>query len=290
MGGSIVATPFRWNIARREQLGSLISGVSPPQRLNDMFLESLRATAARILAHANRSDLAFIGRTPENLYDYLSGCFEGLRDTPQLHLVQYSLRNAGSVEQLPESTRQGLFDYLTALGLGPKAIATGPRPIALVDFVASGGTMEGLIRLMKMQAEQEGQDWTAVQRRLRIIGLRVRTKNSPNTWRWQQHQDWLHFIPDTIIRNVSAPAGFLYYLGEYQPKVTASFHPGRWAEEQGAARRPGRDQQAALDFAVQLYDLGRTREERQNLARRLARHRKMHQRATRRLVLRLRGG
>ena len=81
MGGSIVATPFRWNIARREQLGSLISGVSPPQRLNDMFLESLRATAARILAHANRSDLAFIGRTPENLYDYLSGCFEGLRDT-----------------------------------------------------------------------------------------------------------------------------------------------------------------------------------------------------------------
>ena len=285
-----MATPFRWNLARREQLGGLITSLARRAPPNDMFLESLRSAAARILAHANTSDLAFIGRTPENLYDYLSGCFEGLRDVPALHLVQYSLRNAASIDQIPEPALTGLFDYLTSEGLGPSAIATGPRPVALVDFVSSGGTMEALIRLMKRQAEQEGQDWNAVQRRLRIIALRVRTKNSPNTWRWQQHQDWLHFIPDTIIRNVSAPAGFLYYLGEYQPKVTASFHPGRWAEEQGAARRPGRDQQAALDFAVQLYDLGRTREERQNLARRLARHRKMHQRATRRLVLRLRGG
>ena len=69
-----MATPFRWNIARREQLGGLISATAPGRPLNDMFLESLRATASRILAHANRSDLAFIGRTPENLYDYLSGC------------------------------------------------------------------------------------------------------------------------------------------------------------------------------------------------------------------------
>lgn len=150
--------------------------------------------------------------------------------------------------------------------------------------------MESIIRLMKLQAEREGQDWSAVQRRLRIIALRVRTKNAPNTWRWQQHQDWLHFIPDTIIRNVSAPGAFLYYLGNDQPKVTASFHPGRWAEESGTARRPGPDQQVALDFAVRLYDLGRTREERQNLSRRVARHHKMRQRATRSLVLKLRGG
>jgi hypothetical protein len=285
-----LAKPFRWNIAQREQLGGVIAGATETRSLNDMFLESLRSTAARILAHANRSDLAFIGRTPENLYDYLSGCFEGLRDTPRLHLIQYSLRNASAVDQLPEPALQGLFEYLIAEGLGPKAIATGSRPIALVDFVASGRTMEGLIRLMKLQAEREGQDWTAVQRRLRIIGLRVRTKNSPNTWRWQQHQDWLHFIPDAIIRNVSAPAAFLHSLGNDQPKVTASFHPGRWAEEEGAARRPNSDQQAALGFAAQLYDLGRTREERQNLAKRIARHRKMSQRATRRLVLRLRGG
>ena len=290
MGETILATPFRWNVARREQLGGLISGLAPGAPLNDMFLESLRSTAARVLAHANTSDLAFIGRTPESLYDYLSGCLEGLRDVPSLHLVQYSLRNAGSINQIPEPALAGLFDYLNSEGLGPKAIASGPRPIALVDFVATGGTMESMIRLMKLQAEREGQDWTAVQRRLRIIALRVRTKNAPNTWRWQQHQDWLHFIPDTIIRNVSAPAAFLYYLGNDQPKVTASFHPGRWAEETGAARRPSRDQQAALDFAVQLYDLGRTREERQTLARRIARHHKMRQRATRGLVLKLRGG
>lgn len=285
-----MATPFRWNIARREQLGGLIKGPVHRLRLNDMFLESLRSTAARVLAHADTADLAFIGRTPENLFDYLSGCFDGLSDVPSLHLLQYSLRWAGHVDHIPEPALKGLFDYFTDEGVAPAAIASAPQPLALVDFIAWGGTMEGLIRLLMRQAEREGTDWNAVQRRLKIIGLRVRTKNSPNTWRWQQHQDWLHYIPDTEIRNVSASAAFLHYLGNDQPKVTSSFHPGRWAEEEHAARLPGKDQQTALDFAVKLYDLGRTREERHRLARHITRHRKMHQRATRHLVLKLRGG
>lgn len=285
-----MAAPFRWNIARREQLGRLIDAPAGRLRLNDMFLQSLRGAAARVLAHADEADLAFIGRTPENLYDYLSGCFEGISGAPALHLVQYSLRWPGAIDQIPPHALDGLFGYFTEEGLGPAAIARAGRPLALVDFVAWGGTLESLIRLMRRHAERDGEDWNAVQRRLKIIGLRVRTKNSPNTWRWQQHQDWLHFIPDTQIINVSAPAAFLYYLGNEQPKVTSAFHPGRWAEESGAARLPTKEQQTALDFAVRLYDLGRTRGEREALARQIARHRKMRQRATRSLVLKLRGG
>ena len=59
-----MAKPFRWNIAQREQLGGLITGATETRSLTDMFLESLRSTAACILAHATRSDLAVLGRTP----------------------------------------------------------------------------------------------------------------------------------------------------------------------------------------------------------------------------------
>ncbi|MCA8900957.1 MAG: hypothetical protein KDA53_06860 [Hyphomonas sp.] len=254
-----MAAPFRWSLARREQLGSLIEDL--PQRLvvSDAFLEAIRVTAARMLAFADDADLAFLGRTPESLFDYLSGCFDGVEGTPGLTLVPFSLRWAGALDTARPDQLQGLFEALRAAGVDSASIATGPRPRALVDFVARGGTMESFITALMREAEDAGTDWNGVQRRLRIIGLRVRTKNSPNTDRWQQKQDWLHHIPDTPILNVSADVMFMWYLGNHQPKTTESFHPGLWADDDRPRRPVTQDQRAALDFAVQLYDRGRTK-------------------------------
>jgi hypothetical protein len=58
--------PFRWTIAKREQLGTLAEALTSPA---PQFLAELRATAARVLAFADGADLAFVGRTPENFYD-----------------------------------------------------------------------------------------------------------------------------------------------------------------------------------------------------------------------------
>jgi hypothetical protein len=184
--------PFRWTIAKREQLGGLIEDMPDRRPLGQDLLGFIRDTAARVLATAEDSDLAFIGRTPENFYDYLSGVFSDMEDAPRLHLVQFSLRGlgAGGVEALPTKSLAGLFDYFTQEGVNPAAIARASRPLALVDLVAGGGTIESLVTLLKEQAAREGMDWNAVQRRLRIVGLISRGKTSPNTWRWQQHQDW----------------------------------------------------------------------------------------------------
>ena len=87
--------PFRWNITKREQLGSLIAD-APRRNLNRAnFLSELRHVAARVIAFADDADLAFIGRTPENFFDYLSGAFSDIEAAPALHLVQFSLRWAG---------------------------------------------------------------------------------------------------------------------------------------------------------------------------------------------------
>jgi hypothetical protein len=100
---------------------------------------------------------------------------------------------------------------------------------------------------------------TSLQRRLGIVGVTMRGKNSPNAFRWQQHQDWLDLVPDVSIRNVSARAEFCWFCAGDNPKVTRSFDATKWASE--AARFPlrGKDHLKALRLAVRLYDLGKSR-------------------------------
>ncbi len=289
--GAVVPRPFRWTISKREQLGGLLVG-APRVNLNERgFLGDLRTMAARIIAIADDADLAFIGRTPENLFDYLSGAFANISDAPNLHLIHFSLRWAGErgIAAIGPDKLCGFLGYLSEEGIDAASVSRALRPLALVDFVARGGTLRNLIALLHLQAERDGVDWNAVQRRLRIIGLRVRTHNSPNTWRWQQHQDWLEMIPDTIIKNVSAPASVMYHLANDQPKLTQPFHPGRWDDLPEHAVPMTREQRYALRLAVKLYEIGQTREERARLAAEIVRQPQMRQGPTRRVVARLKG-
>jgi hypothetical protein len=283
--------PFRWTIAKREQLGSLVTGDARGNLNRGGFLTNLREAAARILAFSDDADLAFIGRTPENFYDYVSGILSGVDDAPTLHLVHFSMRwsGEGGVRAMERERLSGFFDYLCEAGLDAASIATQSRPLALVDFIAHGGTMQNFVELLHLQAEMTGADWNAVQRRLRIIGLRVRTHNSPNTWRWQQHQDWLHLIPQAVIKNVSVPANFLWHIANDQPKVTHSFHPGLWSRDETHGKALSDDQLVALNLAVQLFDAGQERDEQMALASLIAKTSEMQQAATRRLVLRIKG-
>ena len=145
--------PFRWSLSKREQLGSWPSSGQRPEA---EFLSQLRATTARIIAMSDGANLAFIGRSPENFFDYLSGVFAGLNDAPHLHIIQYSLRWAGEggVASIAKDKRDALFAYFRAEGFDPAHIAASSRPVALVDFISTGGTMETLTQLLKMQAEQ----------------------------------------------------------------------------------------------------------------------------------------
>lgn len=289
--GSTMPGPFRWNFEKREQLGGWIDNVPDFHPPHPDDLDALRGATARILAMSEAANLAFIGRSPENFYDYLSGCFDGLDDVPQLNLVPFSMRwiGEGDAAAIPAHKFEGLREAIAGQGLAPAAIATGKRPVALVDMIAYGGTMEALVKVMHRMAIEDGTDWNAVQRRLKIIGLRPRTKNSPNTWRWQQHQKWLDLIPDATIKNVSAPPGFIFLIANGEEKVTPSFHYGRWDDQGSDMHRPDASQRRAMALAAWLYDLGRSRDERHLLSGLIAARPEMRQAETRSLVARLRG-
>jgi len=49
MLGSTPIKPFRWNLAKREQLGDLFA--VPAAKMDSGFSEHLRTAAARVLAH-----------------------------------------------------------------------------------------------------------------------------------------------------------------------------------------------------------------------------------------------
>lgn len=285
MGG-----PFRWDIGRREQLGSWLSQLEDPPKLAPSGSETLRASSARVVATSYAANLAFIGRSPENYFDYLSGIFHGVDAAPDLRLIQFSVRfSLSDVAAIPTPAFQGLATYFASQSMDPATWSKAVRRRALVDFVASGDTRKTICAILQRMSQEAGTDWNAIQRRLMIIGLLPRRKNSPNTWRWQQHQDWLSTIPDVAIRNVSVDQHFIWHLANDQDKVTEPFTSERWAfVENGRTAVPSQAQLGALSRAAQLYDLGCSKEERQAFASHLAAQPEMSEPPVRKLVARLR--
>src|SRR3954454_11432729 len=81
--------PFRWNLAKRSELGRLVEGLRPE---NETWLEdALVPVLARVLAYSDDGDLFFVGRSPESLFDYLSGLLFDTSWAGRLHLLHYSM-------------------------------------------------------------------------------------------------------------------------------------------------------------------------------------------------------
>ncbi|MEM7474208.1 MAG: hypothetical protein AAF483_04390 [Planctomycetota bacterium] len=257
--------PFRWDIAKREQLGRLVdAGVFAATRSDAYpeFVSDLRQCVARIVAFAGDSELVFIGRSPESIFDYLSGVFF---DTPwyeRLKLANISIRYE-SLDLLQPAALLSAKEHFRAIGLAPLDIVHNSRPIALVDLVSSGSTFQNTSQLLLSWAREEVADLPAVRRKLRFVGVTWKTKNSPKTFRWQQHASWLSEFPSGCVKNVSAPGRLWDYLGNYQPKVGWSNPPQRWTDPK-ITEPPHRDSNiAALKLALEVFDTARTSEERE---------------------------
>jgi hypothetical protein len=279
---------FRWNIARREQLGSLVEGQSgrnaataaaqhaAPRAPNweppfDMLLEELRRCCARVLAMAGDSRLVFIGRSPESFYDYLTGAFTGTSWSTRLTLLNVSLRACPAEwAELDSAAREGIAEQFRSINLDPARVARSPRPIALIDLICEGGTFGSLTDLLSSWAAAEQVSQRAVWRRLRIVGITqwCEPTTAPSPWR---RLDWASRFRPQSLKGVSIPGWFWTYLGDDQKKVSRSNPPSRWGDSEMALppREPERNE--ALRLARALYDAGRSRAECDALAAEVSR-------------------
>ena len=280
--------PFRWNLARRQQLGSLLHGAEAEDYPE--FVEDLRACCVRLLALAGDADLVFVGRSPESIFDYLSGLLADTSWSERCVLVNLSMRY-DSVDTVEREHPQGLRAFqeqLRAVGLEPARIASSERPQVFVDLVNRGETFGNLAGLLARWAVQTGVDVRALRRRIRFIGITVREKNSPNAWRWYQNVEWAADFPPTSLQSVSIPFRLWTYLGDHQKKVGRWYPPFAWGMDEFS--RPPREtwNLEALRLAARIHDLGRLPAERERVAREIAARPEMSKRGIRALVSELR--
>jgi len=277
--------PFRWDLAGRARLGSLLDEVPAPDL---WFLDELVACAARVLARSGDGDLYFVGRSMDSLYDLLTGALQETSWSERLRLLPLSLWGTAVTPLAPREVHQ-LRVNLAADGLEPQALARRRRPVVFVDLVASGGTLGEFFRLLREWVDEEHAQWDVIRLKLRFLGVTQRKHTSPNTWRWWHAADWAAELPPSAIKNVSMRADVWTYFGDAQPKATVSFRPYRWLDE--SVQEPGRESERLLGLAhaVALVEHGARAETRAALARELAREPTFSEPWLRSLALEMRG-
>ena len=255
------------------------------------FSQDIRLASARVTAAAGNANLAFVGRSPESLFDYLSGVLADTSWADRLLLLNVSTRyqSPDDIQRENPGSIEAFTEHLESLGILPEQIASGPRPLALVDLVSTGSTFRHVAELVLALAKQESVDLNALRRRLQFVGITWRSKNSPNTYRWHQHASWLRKFPSSAVKNVSIPGQMWDYLGNKQEKVVPTNPPWRWADP--AIARPPREPEHlhALRRALELFDLGCMSEERQRFSGALSGQHAMRESWCRSLVAELRG-
>lgn len=283
-----MVVPFRWNVGRRESLGTLAAG--PVVLSYPALTEDLVDCAAKVVALAGDSDLFFVGRSPESLFDLLGGLLADTSRRARMTMLHFSMRGIGVTElagRHPDAL-PAIRAYLAELRLDPAQLARRERAVAFVDLVYGGDTFGNLIALLRHWTVHARGDWPAIRRKIRLLGITERSGDGRKTWRWQQNHAWARRLRRSAIRNVSVPVRLWDCLGNWQPKLCRSYPPEMWGDP--SVGRPIRDEPTfrALRLAAHLFRSGLDAGLRDDFAGRLAESPAVRFRWLRRLINELR--
>jgi hypothetical protein len=258
--------PFRWDLVRPDQLGTLLGGVAEPDL---WFVEELTECAAKVLARCGDGELYFVGRSVDSMYDLLSGALSGTPWQDRVHQLPLSMAGAGTAS-FGERDAARLRANLTAAGLSPGHLARGRRPTVFVDLVYTGYTFKYLYRYLRTWIDEDREAWSVIRRKLRFIGITWREKSGPHAWRWQQNAAWTAELPSDSVRGVSVSGNVWGYFGNHQGKLTKSFSRKLWDDESVATPSHDDRTREALAEAVALVEAGRARSTRDLLVKHLS--------------------
>ncbi len=260
--------PFRWKIESSEQLGSLLDA---DFKLEDWLLYKVRYCAARILTFSQDSRLIFVGRSLDSVFDYLSGILENTSWNDRLIRLNISLygHSIQSVKEKNPKSYDTLKRYFEELLLDPVSIKSNRIPTSFADVVFNGGTYEQIFLFLNNWSNEIENDNTAMNKKLRFIGITERKKSSPNTWRWQQQKEWTDNLRSSNIKNISVDYWFWTHIADSQPKITKSFRPKSWNKENNSPIH-SESSIKALNEAHALYNEAKKKSEKLEFAKKLS--------------------
>jgi hypothetical protein len=213
----------------------------------------LLSLSAEVLVAAGDADIVFVGRSPENLHDFLRGALAPTSFAERIQLLQLSLRDHPRAlrHRSPEKLER-LGRYLAAVNLAPRQILDRPRPVAFTDLVCSGETFRNLVDALRLFSGAP-RVWSAVRERLRWVCL-VSTEPGYSGWEPDDSR-WTQEFPASSVRRVRLDRDFWHYLGDTQTKTT-----DRWSEERWATPGAPPDLEGfrfeAIRLARAIYRLG----------------------------------
>jgi len=248
--------PFRWNIQKKEQLGSLIA--KRESNFDANYKLELIESSAKLIARSEGRRLIFIGRSPENYFDFLSGAQMWTTRKSDIELLNISNRyeDIREFKQTMPDAYIAIKSHFELLGISPHQLIASDKGIYFCDLVHSGATFGRLFEFLIDWTKQEKLSVASLISKIGFLGVTQRTKNSPNTWRWQQQQEWVEEFKKLKIKNVSISYWFWDYLGNRQEKVTRSNFPEKWSDESILNPFRGEKELNALTQAYHLFNLG----------------------------------
>ena len=256
--------PFRWNIANKSELGQLLK---PDYVIDPDLLEDLRLCVAKILKYTQGDNLIFVGRSLDSAYDYLSGYCLNSKTTDYLRHLNISLYGQ-SIEKIgnkdPKSLEK-LKRHFKLLKLDPNSIKKAKQKLFFVDVVCEGGTYTEIFNFLVSWSKEINEDVPAVISKLGFIGITSRRKNSPNTWRWHQDEEWTQKLSKGRLKNVSVDRFYWGYLGNTQSKLTRSNRPNNWLHKPIEKQDHTEETIKAINEAYYLYQVAQTNEEKKLL-------------------------
>lgn len=212
--------PFRWDLVEPAALGGLLDGGTTPAL---WFAPELSTCAGKVLARSASGDLVFVGRSLDSMFDLLSGALSDIEEAPTLTRMPLSFArewDGPERRRFSVAERDVARSVLESSGVTPHRAARRSRPTTFVDVAYTGDTFRDLYLLIREWVEDERAQWDVVRKKIRFLGVTSRTKTSPNTFRWAQHQAWTKDLPGRSVTSVSLDAWVWSYLGNQQPKLT----------------------------------------------------------------------
>lgn len=278
--------PFRWDISRTEQLGKLTVGERSESYSG--FIDELQTCVSRTLSFSEDGYLVFVGRSPESLFDYLSGLL--CKTAKSNHIVHLNISNRETSildikKNNPDSYRALLLHFEECL-ISPNHILSRTKRTYFLNLVHSGGTFGNIAEFLFSWAQDEHINLKSFRDKIGFLGITMRTKNSPNTWRWQQNVEWVNRLGIKHIKNISAPRSLWEYLGNTQDKVSKSNRPISWNSESMLDPPREESNMMALRRAFDLYSRGK--DEKFMLSKILAKEKSNNEEWIRKLILELR--
>lgn len=268
------SVPFRWDVVTPAPLGTLLDDVVPPERQDLFFLDPLVACAGKVVARSGGGELVFVGRSLDSMYDLLGGALADYDAGPRLLRLPVSFAREHvyrrdewvGLRPMHATEVAAARRLLASLRLSPRALARRTTPVTFVDVVHHGSTFGQLFDLLRTWTQDERAPWAVVRRKLRFVGVTVRTTTSPNAHRWQQHASWTRELPAGSVVNVSLDRSTWMWIANDQDKTHRPFTPPAWVR---GPEPVGRDDETrwALSEAVAFAAAGRTARCRRALAR-----------------------